>query len=152
MNSKKTELELRSLGSYEVIFGVPQGAAVELKASRTASGSARPRLSRWLLLWGTKLIRQLADLRKQIEGVKRTVSRRSTNDSGPFWTGARAKEEIAARLLEADFSEDFATELATVIEADWRATSGEIAALAGRCEQRERECAAARMAECGNRE
>ena len=113
MNSKKTELELRSLGSYEVTFGVPYGPAGDKRAKQSAlstqavGGAPVP---------ANDLFRELADLRKQIEAVKRTVSRRAPNTAAGSCGSNVEREEICARLLAADFSEELTMELTDSIE------------------------------------
>jgi flagellar biosynthesis protein FlhF len=62
------------------------------------------------------LVRELAELRKQIETVKRSVDRRPSsvpNSAAPL--GADGSE-IAARLTGADLSEELAMEVATAVE------------------------------------
>ena len=115
MNSKKTEPELRSLGAYEVVFGVPYGPAIEKKMNRLAA-SAPAASQGHPPAPGNDLARELADLRKQIETVKRTVGRRAPNNHGASIGCGFETEEIRARLLAADFSEDLAAELAESIE------------------------------------
>jgi flagellar biosynthesis protein FlhF len=140
MNSKKTEMELRSLGAYEVVFGVPPEAAraTELQSiatkSATANGSAHESRGS-----SNDLVRELAELRKQIETVKRSVDRRPATlaHSGPPLSAD--SNEIAARLTGADLSEELAAELAAAIEVR-RARDGSgislEAALRAECEQR----------------
>jgi flagellar biosynthesis protein FlhF len=153
MNSKKTELELRSLGSYEVVFAVPPEAApaMEIKPASQPPRSAAPRsaashsamasLGSALDSVGSSpdLIRELAELRKQIETVKRSVDRRPASPANAAAALGPDGCELVARLTGADISEELALELATAIDgrrgADGAGISLE-AALRAECEQR----------------
>jgi flagellar biosynthesis protein FlhF len=142
MNSKKTELELRSLGAYEVVFAVPPEAApaTELqprpaahKSAALAGASAEGRGV------SNDLVRELAELRKQIETVKRSVDRRpaAVSNSGAPFTPDGA--EVIARLTGADLSEELAVELAAAVESrrGRDGASGSLeSALRAECEQR----------------
>jgi flagellar biosynthesis protein FlhF len=147
MNSKKTEMELRSLGAYEVIFAVPAEAAraTELKpAGAPASGS----LLRSTAVAATALdsrggsndlVHELAELRKQIETVKRSVDRRPASFVSAGAQLSADGSEMQARLTGADLSEELAAELTAAIEGR-RARDGASgsleAALRAECEQR----------------
>jgi flagellar biosynthesis protein FlhF len=140
MNSKKTEMELRSLGAYEIVFAVPpeaertseiQPVSAKSPAANSAAQEARS--------GSNDLVRELAELRKQIETVKRSVDRRP---AAPLSAGATLSadgNEIVARLTGVDLSEDLAAELAKAIESrmarSGAGTSLE-AALRAECEQR----------------
>jgi flagellar biosynthesis protein FlhF len=124
LHSKKTEWELRSLGAYEVVFGV-SAAPIAYQAAETAapaSGAAEPSdelvrssLVRSSLVQSSEVVKELADLRKQIETVRRSVVRHGRPLPG---SGASAEADgICARLLAADFSEELAGEIAEVVEA-----------------------------------
>lgn len=119
MNSKKTELELRSLGSYEVVFAVPPEAerAVEMQPIKIA---AKPALAGVLTgepaAPGNELARELAELRKQIETVKRSVDRRPASPANHGVMLGPDGNEVLARLVGADLSEELAMELAAAIE------------------------------------
>jgi flagellar biosynthesis protein FlhF len=142
MNSKKTEMELRSLGAYEVVFAVPPEAErvpevqpANVPAKSTAA-SGRGGESHGA---SQDLVRELAELRKQIETVKRSVDRRPAslpNSAAPL--GADGNEMVA-RLTGADVSEELAADLAAGIESR-RARDGAggslEAALRAECEQR----------------
>jgi flagellar biosynthesis protein FlhF len=119
MNSKKTEMELRSLGAYEVVFAVPPEAerSTELQPTSSPSKShAGSSLSTLETRAGSNdLVRELAELRKQIETVKRSVDRRPSSISGGSPLTADGAEMVA-RLTGADLSEELAAELAGAIE------------------------------------
>jgi flagellar biosynthesis protein FlhF len=59
---------------------------------------------------------ELAELRRQIETVKRSVSRQQRSTSNPDEKPSRAVENLCARLMAADISEDLAQELAEAVE------------------------------------
>jgi flagellar biosynthesis protein FlhF len=141
MNSKKTELELRSLGAYEVVFavmpeesratevrstGIPGKSAESLAAAVEARGSSND------------LVRELAELRKQIETVRRSVDRRPTSlpSAGPLGPDGA---EMVARLRDADISEGLAVDLAAAIEKRYSrngAAGSFEAAVRAECDQR----------------
>lgn len=143
MNSKKTESELRALGAYEVVFAVPPEAArvIEMQPAK-ALPKAAPQPGILGLPSGNAshdLVRELAELRKQIETVKRSVDRRpSAPVNGPVALSPDGYE-LVARLTGADVSEELALELATAIEIrrgrDGAAFSIE-AGLRAECERR----------------
>jgi flagellar biosynthesis protein FlhF len=135
MNSKKTEMELRSLGAYEVVFAVaPEAAqAAEIPGKTAVSGSVVEPQS-----GGKELARELAELRKQIETVKRSVDRGAA--APPIVGIPRGADgaESMGRLTAADFSADLAADLAAAIERQ-RAQDGALsfeAALRAECDRR----------------
>jgi flagellar biosynthesis protein FlhF len=141
MDSKKTELELRSLGAYEVVFAVApeEMRAAEIQpfkmAPATAAMSAVPNEARV----GDDLAHELAELRKQIETVKRSVDRRPAaiqKGTGLSHDGT----ELVSRLTAAELSEDLAFELVAAAEnrrmQEGQATAGLEAALRAEFEQR----------------
>jgi len=141
LNSKKTDLELRSLGPYEVIFGVPPepqaaaGAEVPalagFAAALRAAPEARPAAN--------EFARELAELRRQIETVKRSVERRPLAAQGLGAPLGEDAAELAARLAGADMSDECAAELVSAAEKR-RAAEGSAEPLA-----------AAWLAECAAR-
>ena len=120
MNSKKTEMELRSLGAYEVVFAIPPEAvrATEVKTikpPKAAAGATAAPESRGP---SNDLARELAELRKQIETVKRSVDRRPVSSAVEATSPLSADgADIIARLTAADLPEDLATELAAAVES-----------------------------------
>lgn len=104
MSSKKSGVEPSRLGAYEVVFGVPnEGSSVPQSSSRPAANAPAGAPSEGL-------VRELADLRKQIETVRRSVSRQGYSRA----SGAQRSpelEEIYEWLIEVDFSEETAHEL-----------------------------------------
>lgn len=145
MNSKKTELELRSLGAYEVVFAVPPEAVPisEIQPIKVAPKSAAVAANNVDSHDSSKdLVRELAELRKQIETVKRSVDRRPVALTNCGVTLGADGNEILARLMGADLSEELAMELAGGVEARYArddspsSPSSLEAALSAECEQR----------------
>ena len=62
------------------------------------------------------LARELAELRKQIETVKRSVDRRPATISHTGGLLSAVTAEVVARLTGADFSQDLAMDLAAAVE------------------------------------
>ena len=149
MNSKRTELELRTLGAYEVVFGVAgdakaggagrdenkrvdeavkrlDGAGAPASPVESAAVAARSAAGRTVTratppagnqrVQASDLIRELADLRQQIETVKRSVNRQGRARPAAGTALHRDGDEISARLMAADFSEDLANEIAEAVE------------------------------------
>jgi flagellar biosynthesis protein FlhF len=117
VSSKKVDSELRHLGAYEVIFGLAQESAPARRVAQANASLAPARLATPLLEAAPgprrtdDLVHELADLRKQIETVSRSVSRQNYQLR---WTGANASpelQELHAQLLAADFSDEMAQEL-----------------------------------------
>ncbi len=118
MNSKKTELELRSLGAYEVVFAVPPEAErlTEISPAKQNTKAAALATAPEPHAGSNDLVRELAELRKQIETVKRSVDRRPSVSSNTGIVLSPEGNELVARLTGADLSEELALELATAIE------------------------------------
>jgi flagellar biosynthesis protein FlhF len=121
LHSKKTEWELRSLGAYEVVFGVAAepGASTGLSPVAETAAVAGILEPSDELVRSSDVVKELADLRKQIETVRRSVVRHSVvrNGSTVAPSGSVQTEEICASLVAADFSEEFAGEIAEAVEA-----------------------------------
>lgn len=119
MNSKKTELELRSLGAYEVVFAVPPEAErlTEITPPKSSPrAAALPAPLAEARGPANDLVRELAELRKQIETVKRSVDRRPVSKSSAGLSLSEDANEMVARLTAADLSEELALELAASME------------------------------------
>jgi len=122
MNSKATEPEFRHLGNYEVVFALAfEDSPAEKPQTQAAAGvvvaAGRP----------DALAQEIAELRRQIETVKRSMSRQTFHTR---WTSAGASpemHELYLRLLNADFSEDCANEVLQAVE---RRSGGKAEALA----------------------
>ncbi len=134
LNSKKTDLELRALGSVEVVFGLPgqavaaksrllgkaAGLAIEVPAvavGPTGGPAPAPALD---------IAQDLADLRRQIETVKRSLVRQQRSGAAAEAKPTCASENICSRLLAADISEELAQEIAEAVELHafaWKSSS-----------------------------
>jgi flagellar biosynthesis protein FlhF len=118
MNSKATEPEFRHLGRYEVVFGLAfadAGPAGPQTSPALPAPNGRP----------DTLAQEIADLRRQIETVRRSMSRQSFHMR---WTAPGAAPELGGlylRLLNADFSDECAHELVQAVET--RVNSGRAA-------------------------
>jgi flagellar biosynthesis protein FlhF len=102
MNSRRTDAELKHLGGYEVVFGVAQDTPPKPPEPKNSPEPSET------------LARELADLRKQIDSVKRSVSRQIFQPSAP-----RSYPELASvqeQLLAADFSEGTTHEIIQSLE------------------------------------
>ena len=141
MDSKKTELELRSLGAYEVVFAVaPEDVRpVEIRPFKAAPAAAAFAAPPPEARVGDDLALELAELRKQIETVKRSVDRRPA----PIQKGtglSADSAELVSRLTGAELSEELALELVAAAEGrrarEGSAAGGLDAALRSEFEQR----------------
>lgn len=136
MNSKKTDFELRALGSVEVVFGLPGQSAISkprLQVNATApladdstpvpaflTADSQPPLS-------AEVAQELADLRRQIETVKRSMNRQSRAAGPTEEKHSRTIETLCSRLMAADLSEDLAQDIAEACEQQafsWRQSPG----------------------------
>ena len=131
MNSKQTDFELRALGSFEVVFGVP-GQIVETSPRLKNSDKAHRETSTLSLIpdeptpGASKVNQELAELRRQIETVRRSLGRKQGADSPVSNQPSRTVENICARLIAADISEGVAQEIADAVELQafaWKANS-----------------------------
>ncbi len=137
VSSKKVDSELRHLGSYEVVFGLTEEIAPARTLTRTGA-SPGGRVAAPLLEAASvprandHLVQELADLRKQIETVSRSVSRQNYQLR---WTGANASpelQELHAQLLAADFSDEMAQDLVGGVQARLQKESRDAARLSRR--------------------
>jgi flagellar biosynthesis protein FlhF len=113
MNSHRSAPEAKHLGAYEVVFALDHEVpahrmrvAFEKHASEAKTASpANP----------DTLATELAELRRQIEGVKHSVTRQTVHLR---WThGASAEAaELYSRLIQAGFSDEMAQDLARAIQ------------------------------------
>ena len=109
MNTKDTDAEFRHLGRYEVVFGLAFadiGPAAPQNAPALSAATGRP----------DTLSLEIADLRRQIETVQRSMSRQSFHMR---WTAPGSSPELAElymRLLNADFSDECAHDLVQAVE------------------------------------
>lgn len=113
LHSKKTEWELRSLGAYEVVFGV-SAAPVAYQAAEPSGPASGVAEAPDELVRSSEVVKELADLRKQIETVRRSVVRHGR--ALPASGGSVETDGICGRLLAAGFSEELAGEIAEAVE------------------------------------
>ena len=134
MNSKKTDFELRALGSVEVVFGLPGQTAIskprlqlnstggfpdESSSFSSPSGIGALSVSAQTVTGmaaGGEVAQELADLRRQIETVRRSMTRQHRTGVASDEPRSRVFESICSRLVAADISEDLATEIADAAE------------------------------------
>jgi flagellar biosynthesis protein FlhF len=134
MNSKKTDFELRALGAVEVVFGVPgqieitkprlqvrsaAGADNGLAHSTAASADPAPGAA-------GDVAQELAELRRQIETVTRSMNRQQRVGGATDERPSRALENIRSRLIAADISDDLANQIAEAAESqslEWKQSS-----------------------------
>jgi flagellar biosynthesis protein FlhF len=118
MNSKKTEPDLRALGAYEVVFGLPGQSRRSFGEAKTepAVEDALPPKVQVAEPASGELVRELADLRKQIETVRRSMSRRGRPLGSAGAALGAASEDLTTRLVAADFSEEFAAEISDAVD------------------------------------
>src|SRR5579884_3635360 len=106
VSSRQTSADLRDLGSYEVVFGVDGAPA---KNEPTSEPARQPEAGAPPAPAGDMVLRELAELRQQMETFARTLSRSHS---------ARAAEQLPPelarvfdRLVATGFSEELAREI-----------------------------------------
>jgi flagellar biosynthesis protein FlhF len=108
IHSSETSSELRDLGSYEVVFGVPPSVTPEqLSAPYGSSAGAAPTMA------GNLVLQELAELRKQVALVTQSVERAHVSRDAELWRPELTN--IFNRLLSAGFSTEFAHELTQAV-------------------------------------
>jgi flagellar biosynthesis protein FlhF len=115
MNSHHSGPEARHLGDYEVVFALdhelPTHRIRAVFDKQMTENRPAPPVNN-----SEALATELAELRRQIEGVKQSVSRQTVRLR---WThGATAEAaELYSRLVQAGFSEDMSQDLARAVQA-----------------------------------
>ena len=105
VNSRRTGEDLRDLGSYEVVFGLSQ---------ESASGAAHGPAPAHSPAAGQDLIlRELAELRKQVESFGQSVARTSLTRATEQFTPELA--HVYGRLLDSGFSAELSQELTEAV-------------------------------------
>ena len=97
VNSRKSSLETRHLGAYEVVF-VSEMPASETEEPAGTAGSNR--------IPGDRLAQQMTELKNELEGMRRTITRSALapaawRDSSPDWSdayGALTASEVSPEL------------------------------------------------------
>ena len=109
ISSRQTDRELKDLGGYEVVFGLAQSPA----NSSAASGEAKHDPARQAGFGSEIVLRELAELRQQVESFRQSVARS---------TMARSNQPLAPelgnvfdRLTRAGFSADLAQEVTEAV-------------------------------------
>jgi flagellar biosynthesis protein FlhF len=105
MNSKKTDPELRHLGAYEVVFGLAGGADGPARTSDKQVVGAAARIPQ------DALLDEIAELKRQIESVQRSVSRQRAHMRLRGLESWPELERAYEQLLASDFSEELAQDL-----------------------------------------
>jgi flagellar biosynthesis protein FlhF len=109
MNSRVASSETRHLGEYEVVFAV-ESSEPELPASAKANDSAPPAKA------VDRFSSEVADLKKQLDHIQRTLARSSF--STLQWRGYSAEAPDAyARLITNEISPDLARDIVERAEA-----------------------------------
>ncbi|HTP88029.1 MAG TPA: flagellar biosynthesis protein FlhF [Bryobacteraceae bacterium] len=112
MNTREADPESRRFGRYEVVFGL---AASEVAAAAQTPIVAFPAAT--TTPPPDTLSREIAELRRQVDTVKRSMSRQTFQMR---WTAPGASPEFAEqymRLLSAEFSDECAHDLVQAAEA-----------------------------------
>jgi flagellar biosynthesis protein FlhF len=107
IQSSETSSELKDLGRYEVVFGVPpdatESSSTPQELGRTA-GSTAP---------GNIVLQELAELRKQATLVTKSVKRADVTRDAELWRPEFVS--IFSRLSTAGFSTEFAHDLTQAV-------------------------------------
>lgn len=117
VNSKRTENDLKHLGQFEVVFGIPRGAAANL--NHNAEPPQRPSVAPEQ---PDSLAQELADLRKEIETMRDSVVSRGRPNARIMRRLIPLIEDAYSGLTSKEMSDDLA---GVVLEAvEQRVSSG----------------------------
>jgi flagellar biosynthesis protein FlhF len=114
INTRKAPPEARHLGEYELVFAtdLPPAEGPEADSEDRASGasmSAGPQP-------GERLAREVADLKKELEGMRRTLQRTAFAPAG--WAGALPSYSDAySTLIASDLDPEMAREILEAAQA-----------------------------------
>jgi len=111
VNSKRTENDLKHLGQFEVVFGVPQGAAANL--NRNTELPQRPPMAPEP---PDSLAQELADLRKEIESMRDSVVSRGRPNARIMCRLIPLIEDAYSELTSQEMSDDLASEVLQAVE------------------------------------
>jgi flagellar biosynthesis protein FlhF len=111
IQSRKTDPEFQHLGAYEVVFGTANHS--ETRANMLSKGVNTPAAAPI----PDMLVRGIADLRRELETVRRSVSRQRLHAHSAGANRISEFEDMHIQLLGAEFSEDIAQELVQALEA-----------------------------------
>src|SRR5215471_9742986 len=110
VNSRKAPPEVRHLGEYEVVFGVV-GAGGPAEASLKLPGEPGESFQSSPAPQPDRLSKEVADLKKELEGMRRAITRTAYSPSQ--WAGVSPDiSEAYAALTAAEVSEELAREIA----------------------------------------
>ncbi len=106
VNSRKTPIEARHLGEYEVVFALTGSSDSPQEASLLLAGDAPPPLN----TSSDRVSLEVAELKKELEGMRRAISR---NTYAPAqWVGVSQDiSDAYAALSSAEVSPDLAREI-----------------------------------------
>src|SRR5438477_10626655 len=109
LNSRKTPLESRHLGEYEVVFATLAPGSEAATAS-TLKSNPRPQPS------GDRLATEVADLKKELESMRRALTR-SALASPPWGQVAPDLSDAYAMLTASDVAPELAREIVQAAES-----------------------------------
>jgi len=111
VQSRKAPVEARHLGEYEVVGAIMSENEATRQVQPVQEDSAPH---------GGRLARELAELRKQLDVMGKTITRSAWN--GPRWTSSNPEMcDLNARLMSADISVDLAHQ---ILDAAHQRTGG----------------------------
>src|SRR5579872_3257126 len=107
VNSRRTLMEARHLGEYEVIFAteLPVGGSGESSAGASSCFDSA----------GGRLAADLAGLKKELEGMRRALAR--TAFAPPQWLGAPKLSDAFATLTAAEVAPELARDIVQSAES-----------------------------------
>ncbi|MBV8810433.1 MAG: hypothetical protein JO033_17320 [Acidobacteriaceae bacterium] len=113
MNSKRTEKDLKHLGEFEVIFGVPHRLAVKLNRSAESSKTSPVEAPEP----PSSLAHELADLRRQIENMRDSVaSQGRLSGRGSMRHLIPLIEDAYSELTSQEMSDEMTAEIVDAVE------------------------------------
>jgi flagellar biosynthesis protein FlhF len=123
VNSRRAEEEAREMGEYEVVFAADSGSATPVSSSSNAAQPFPDRLST-----------EVADLKRELEGMRRTLTRSAFAPSQWLPSSPEASEAYA-ELISNEVAPDLAREIVQSAAGGARGSSF-AQALAGELESR----------------
>ena len=110
VNSRKAPPETRHLGEYEVVFGVVGAAGGPAEASLKLPGEPGEPFPVSTPPLGDRLFMEVADLKKELEGMRRAITRTAYSPSQ--WIGVSTDiSDAYAALTAAEVSAELAREI-----------------------------------------
>ncbi len=117
VNSRKAPPEARHLGEYEVVFAtdLPLEEGASPKAGEGPAGTPAAFGTPAVFGPAERLAREVADLKKELEGMRRTLQRTPFSPAG--WTGvAVGHSDVYSMLIGSDLDPDLAREILEAAE------------------------------------